>query len=337
MRDDRSSSPDEGGRSHAPFELEALCVAAAERHGAAGPVAACLARATLEAEARGRSAVGISHFFDYIDALKAGRLDGHVPATVLHQAPGALVADCHEGLAQYAFEGCQERLLTAAQTNGVASLSLRNCFTTGELGFYVRHLAGEGYIALAASNTPPLLSFGGSRGPVLGTNPLAYALPSLDGIGTVLVDQASSAAAFVTVREHAARDEPLPDQWAIDADGEVTHDAHAALTGALLPFGGYKGGNIAFLVEVLATLSGAAWSLDANSFDKGAASPGVGLFLLAISPSAFGPGYSERLRAHLERVFASAPAARRLLDREPRTHIHVPESTFDRLQELAQG
>ncbi len=73
----------------------------------------------------------------------------------------------------------------------------------------------------------------------------------------------------------------------------------AALVGALLPFGGHRGGNVALLVELLATLSGASFSLDAAPFDRGDESPRVGLFVLAVNPGLF-PGAVDRFVAHLE-------------------------------------
>ena len=106
--------------------------------------------------------------------------------------------------------------------------------------------------------------------------------------------------------------------WALGPDGEPTQDATAAVRGTLLPFGGHRGGNVALLVEVLATLSGAAFSLDAAPFDRGAESPRIGVFLLAIDPTNFA-GSTERLagqfaslhddhRVRLPAVEMTAPA-----------------------------
>src|SRR5699024_2120873 len=73
----------------------------------------------------------------------------------------------------------------------------------------------------------------------------------------------------------------------------------AALTGALLPFGGAKGANIAMMIELLAAMSGGSFSLDAAPFDTGSRSPRLGLFIAAIDPTAFDPGYEERAETHL--------------------------------------
>jgi (2R)-3-sulfolactate dehydrogenase (NADP+) len=126
-----------------------------------------------------------------------------------------------------------------------------------------------------------------------------------------VIDQASGATAYVTVRERAERGESLPPGWAIDARGEPTTDAAAALRGALLAFGGARGANIALMVEVLAAgLTGANWSLDAPGFDAGARSPGAGLFVLAIAPRLLATDFGERLEeqcARLERAGVYVP------------------------------
>jgi (2R)-3-sulfolactate dehydrogenase (NADP+) len=180
-------------------------------------------------------------------------------------------------------------------------LSMRSSYTVGELGHYVRRLADAGLMAVAGANSPALMSFAGSSGPVLGTNPLAYACPR-PGRTPIVVDQASSQTAYVNIRQAAEHDEPIPSGWAVDSTGVPTTDASAALAGALLPFGGYKGGNIALLVELLAVMSGAQWSLDAPAFDHGTASPGVGMFVIAIDPSGFAESLPERLEAHFIRL-----------------------------------
>ena len=120
--------------------------------------------------------------------------------------------------------------------------------------------------------------------------------------GTARSPRAASEAAWVSVRDAARRGDPLPPGWALGPDGEPTTDARAALDGALLPFGGVKGSNIAVMIEVLAAMSGGAFSLDADPFDAGDRSPQLGMLIVAIDPSAFAEGYEQRVETHLERL-----------------------------------
>ncbi|MFZ1680444.1 MAG: Ldh family oxidoreductase, partial [Rhizobiaceae bacterium] len=119
----------------------------------------------------------------------------------------------------------------------------------------------------------------------------------------LLIDQSSSATAFVNVRAAASAGQVLPQGWAIDRDGKPTTDPKAAMEGALLAFGGARGANVALMVEVLsAGLSGANWSLDAPSILSGDQSPGTGLFIIAIDPEALAPGFSKRLAEQIARL-----------------------------------
>lgn len=163
-------------------------------------------------------------------------------------------------------------------------------------------LAEQGLVAIAATNGPALLAGSGTTKPVFCTNPLAFAAPRA-GSPPLLIDQASSATAFVNVRTAAEKGENLPDGWALGPDGLPTTDPVAAMHGALLAFGGTKGANVALMVEVLAAgLTGANWSLDAASISAGNESPGSGLFVVALTSAVFGGGFGERLEVQLRRL-----------------------------------
>jgi (2R)-3-sulfolactate dehydrogenase (NADP+) len=105
----------------------------------------------------------------------------------------------------------------------------------------------------------------------------------------LVVDMALSQVARGKILTAAQRGEPVPADWAVDADGRPTTDAQAALKGALQPIGGPKGAALALMVEVLAVaLTGAQFGFEASSFfDAEGPAPGVGQLLLAADPDAF--------------------------------------------------
>jgi (2R)-3-sulfolactate dehydrogenase (NADP+) len=279
-------------------ELTRLSQDALTKVGAHSDDARIMAEATVEAERVGNRAVGVAHLFDYIDGYSNGRIAKHSRPVVRRAASAVIDVDAGRGLAQSAFLAAFADLQRTIGEAGVATLWIRNAFTCGELGFYVRRLAEQGFIAVAAANSPALMSLGGAPTSVLGTNPLAYGIPR-PGALPVVIDQASSSTAFVNIRRAAETGDPIPAGWALGPDGNQTQDAGAALQGTLLPFGSHRGGNIALLVEILATLSGASFSLDAAPFDRGTASPGIGVFVLGIDPGNF-DGSIDRLSRHLE-------------------------------------
>jgi (2R)-3-sulfolactate dehydrogenase (NADP+) len=318
-------------------ETRLLCERAAFRRGANAATARSLAASVVAAEAEGQTGVGLAHFIDYIDAMEAGRLRGDAEPVLSRPARAIVLSDARGGAAHTGFDAAFEDMVSAAQAYGLALFVQRNAFTCGALGYFAARLAERGLVALAATNGPALIAPQGVKKPVYCTNPLAFAAPAA-GRPVLLIDQSSSATAFVNVRAAAKAGEPIPEGWAIDADGNPTTDAARAVKGALVAFGGARGANIALMVEVLAAgLSGANWSLDAPSFTRGDESPGSGLFVLAIAASLVDPAFEERLGAQLGRLSAdygvhlpgaAKAAAAELAEREG---ILVSAAIFDRL------
>lgn len=283
-------------------ELIRLCVDALVQVGAEQTAATTLAEATVEAELLGIRAVGVAHLFDYLAGYREGRITAGARPVVRRVAPAVVEVDADRGLAQVAFAEARAELLSATTSSGIAALWIKGSFTCGELGYYPRSLARQGLLGLAVANATALMSLGGAPHSVLGTNPVAYAVPR-PGQLPLVIDQASSATAYVNIRAAAAGGRSIPPGWALGPDGRPTEDAKTALHGTLLPFGGHRGGNIALLVELLATLSGASFSLDSPPFDRGTESPAIGVFILCIDPQVFG-GSLDRITTYLDRLTA---------------------------------
>ena len=185
-------------------------------------------------------------------------------------APAAIHCDARGGIAQLGFDRAFDSLSASARGPSAIALFAQN----GQL----HHRRTRLLSAPPRGRRPRRLRRDKRAGvddrrrrktPVYCTNPIAFAAP-LDEGPPLLIDQASSATAFVQLRHYAERGETLPPGWAVDADGQPTTDPQAALRGALLAFGGARGANIALMVEVMAAgLAGANWALDAPSFTLG--------------------------------------------------------------------
>ncbi len=284
-------------------ELRDLYVSAITASGGSPALAQSLAEATVAAERRGKTQVGTAHLFDYLDGLEAGRINGQARPKVTKQLPAAHHVDADRGAAQLAFDAAFDDFASSAADLGISVLNIANAFTAGELGYYTTRLAERGLLAFAGANSPALMSLFGSPGSATGTNPFSFAVPHPDG--PRMFDQATSATAWVNVRDAAERGEAIPEGWALDPSGAATVDAEAALAGSLLPFGGVKGSNVALMIELLAIHGGGRFSVDAPAFDSGQENPGTGLFVIAIAPDAFDPDYSQRVTDHLDRLHAS--------------------------------
>ncbi|MBB4066327.1 Ldh family oxidoreductase [Gellertiella hungarica] len=282
-------------------EAEHLATQACLVCGSDGATAETLAHATLDAHRHGRHEVGLPHLLDYLHAMKAGRLNGRSNPRISHPFPAWIAADADGGIAQLPFGLALDQIAAIADSLGIAIFTQRNSFTTGELGYYARQLAYRGLACLAFTNANAMVTPQPGCAPVFSTNPLAFAFPQPRGLPPVVIDQSSSATAFVNVIAAAARGEDLPEGFAVDAEGVPTCDPRAALKGALLPFGGRKGANMALLVELMsAGISGGDWSTEAGDFRQADGLLDTGLTVIAFKPGTEPEVSLERSRTQIE-------------------------------------
>jgi (2R)-3-sulfolactate dehydrogenase (NADP+) len=324
-------------------EATALCERAAIAAGASEETAGSLARSVVAAEAEGLATVGLSHFVDYLEALQAGRIDGRAEPVITKPALALYFSDAKGGAAHTGFDRSIDDLAKTAKLFGLALFSQKNAYTCGALGYFTGRLAERGLVAIAATNGPAVLAGSGSTRPVYCTNPLSFAAPAADG-PPLVIDQSSSATAFVSIRKAAEEGRDIPTGWALDPDGRPTTDPAAAMKGALLAFGGNRGANIALMVELLAAgVTGANWSLDAPWFTAGPDSPGTGLLVLAIEPKFFDPDFENRAKAQLDRLagdYGVHIPGRARAEAAARARIHglsVPKTLVDRISAFAEG
>ncbi len=280
--------------------------------GGASPLQAdATARSIRDAEAEGIRTVGLSYLPTYCDHVACGKVDGTAVPVVSQPRPGTVVVDAGLGFCHPAFEAGEPTLVAAARANGIAVLVLTHSYSAGVLGWFVDRLAREGLVAMMFANSSALMAPHGGMRPFFGTNPIAWAAPRVDG-PPVVADLSSSAVAWVKVNAAAQAGETIPLGWALDADGNPTTDAQAALAGSMAPSGGHKGSALALLVDVMSGgVAGSNFSHEAGSFGGTAdGPPDVGQVVIAIDPTATaGPAFLERLE-HEFAALAAEPGVR---------------------------
>lgn len=249
--------------------------------------ARAVARALVAAEADGQAGHGLSRVPSYAAQARAGKIDGFATPAVTQTRAASLMVDAQHGFAYPAFDAGRSRLVELTNSAGVAVAGFSMSSHAGALGLEVEKLAESGLVTLAFANTPKAMAPAGGKRALLGTNPIAFAAPQRDA-PPLVVDLALSEVARGKIMAAAQKGVPIPESWALDADGMPTTDAKAALAGTVRPLGGAKGFALAIMVEVLAAaLVGARLSKDATSFfdDKGGP-PEVGQLIVAIDPGA---------------------------------------------------
>ena len=282
-------------------ELRALVQRALQSAGANEAMAAATARALVLAESQGIGSHGLSRVAQYATHLKNGRVDGAAVPRVARQRGGAVQVDAGCGLAFPACELAVREAIERARTHGVAFAGVMNSHHGGVIVDHLRAVAAAGMVGLGFANSPAAMPAAGGKHPIFGTNPVAAAFPRRNA-DPLLIDLSLSEVARGKVMVSAKKGEPIPTGWALDAAGNPTTDAKAALEGSMLPIGAVsspKGAMLALMVELLVTaLIGAQFGFEASSFfvDEGNR-PRIGQAFVVVDPGALAGG-----DAYLDRV-----------------------------------
>ena len=305
-----------------------------------------VSRALTQAEIDGQKGHGLSRVPSYGAQARSGKVDGHAVPDVRRTRPGSLMIDAKGGFAFPAFDLALMQLPQMVGANGIAAAGFTRSHHFGVAGRHVERLAEAGLVALAFGNTPKAMAAWGGTQALYGTNPIAFAVPHR-GRPPVVVDMALSRVARGRILTAAQKGEPIPEDWAVDARGQPTTDAAAALRGALQPVGGAKGAALALMVEVMAVaLTGARFGFEASSFfDADGPPPGVGQFLIAIDPSGFAGTevFGDRIADLAAMVegdgAARLPGSRRIMAREKaqREGVNVDSALLAEVRALAGG
>ena len=253
-------------------------------------------------------------------------------------------ADC--GFAHPAIDIGFDELRPLAKALGCAALTVRNSYNCGVLGYHVERLSEDGLVAIGFTNAPASIAPAGGQKPVVGTNPVALAVPGVSGQAAFVLDQSASVVAKSEIMTRAREGRSIPEGWALDAEGQATTDPEQALKGSMTPSGGYKGFGIGLLVEVMAAaLSGATLGIHASPFSgTQGGPPRTGQCFLALSPDAFSSGtFDDRIQAITQAIAtqgeARLPGSRRLAHRQRSESdgVSVDQSLVDKIQSITVG
>jgi LDH2 family malate/lactate/ureidoglycolate dehydrogenase len=203
--------------------------------------------------------------------------------------------------------------IARARAVGIAYVGLRNTGHIGAAGTYATLAAREGLIGWSSATTRRAWPRPGRAGAVLGSNPLAYAVPVL-GRDPILLDIATAAVAGGKVYAAHQRGEPIPDTWLIGADGLPTNQGglypHAA---SLAPMAGHKGYGLGLWAEVLAgVLPGGAitWQVGSWIFDAPGKASRHNAAFLAIDVATIAPAaeFAARMEGLIAEIHSAATA-----------------------------
>jgi L-2-hydroxycarboxylate dehydrogenase (NAD+) len=252
------------------------------------------AKILLAADLRGISSHGIIrlHTF-YGSRIQKGLIDPLTPIIPVYETAATATLDAGNGLGMVAASRAMKRCIQMVRQANVAVVSVRNSNHFGIAGYYAMMALKENLIGISLTNAKPLVAPTYGRTAMIGTNPIAVAVPSAGKLPFVL-DMATSIVPMGKITVHEKTGEPVPLGWGMDASGRLTiNPADIIQGGALLPLGGsdilrgYKGYDLAVVVDILSgILSGSGFGVSAGSDDQQAR---IGHFFMTINIGAFRP------------------------------------------------
>ena len=299
------------GRRLPPSVLHRWASEVLRSAGAAVPAAEATATALIDANLRGLDTHGLVLLRLYLPRLRSGAIDGQAKPEIIENLPGALVVDARNALGPYAATIATDLCCEKAESSGAAVVLVRRSNHFGAASVYSEQAVRRGCVAMVFSNSDPGLAPRGALGPILGTNPLAIAVPAGPEDVAPSLDIATSVVALGRVRAAGRAGNRLPLGWAIGPDGEPTDDPERALAGSLLPFAEHKGFGLAFMIDTLAgCLAGARTSPSISADPSGREPQHLGQFILAISVGAVAStaGFVSRVEELTDTVHTAARA-----------------------------
>ena len=328
--------------------VHALALQVLRTQGVSEAHALAIADTITAAERDDCKAHGLFRLPGYVRSVRSGKVTPDSVPEVHELAPAIVHVDGKNGFAPLALQIGSAPLAEKARQYGIAALAVTRIYHFAALWPEVEALAGEGLVAFAFTAARSYVAPAGGNKPLYGTNPMAFAWPRA-GHPPLVFDQASSAGARGEIQLHLRDGKPIPAGWALDAAGHPTTDPAAALAGAQLPFGGYKGAAIALMIELLAgALIGEVFSFEASMRDNhDGGPPGGGEFMIAIDPvRCVGHGNRQQQLAHAEQLFANilaqegtrSPSDRRYAARQrtSREGITIPRALYEALQHAGE-
>jgi LDH2 family malate/lactate/ureidoglycolate dehydrogenase len=181
------------------------------------------------------------------------------PMRILHETPVSALYDGGNNVGMVAMYHAAKAAIAKAAAHGISVIGVTDSWMSGRSAYFVEMIAKADLVAIhTASSGGAVAPYGGIR-PVLGTNPIAFAIPAgADADGPLVLDMGTSAFMATELQLRARLGQELPEGVAIDRDGRPTRDANEAREGALLPFGGHKGFGLGLVVQAFGLIGGAA-------------------------------------------------------------------------------
>jgi len=292
-----------------PSELEEFCVEAAFLTGLRERDSRLTAKVLVTTDTWGVHTHGVKQLRMLLKNFRDKRLDVDAKPELVRESLSVGLIDGHNAMPIVSSHMAMELAIEKASHSGIAFVGVTQSGHFGAAGYYANMAAEQEMIGLSMCNVEPFMTIPGARGKVIGTNPLAYAIPA-GKEPTIMLDIATSAVAVSKIFAARSLGQEIPNTWLVDAEGRPTIDPAEVDNGALLPMAGHKGYGLAVLFETLsAVLTGAAMLSAVQSWVLDVPDPSnQGHAFIAINPNTIQPiqQFKERVDTMIREIKSSS-------------------------------
>jgi LDH2 family malate/lactate/ureidoglycolate dehydrogenase len=273
------------------------------------PKASLMAEAVVAANLRGVDSHGVLLLPYYVAQVRSGNVDTEAEGWIVSESGGCMMYEGQHGIGHHISNICCGHVVRLAQEHGLGMAVSRNSSHFGAAAFWAQRISDAGMMAIVMTNASPSVAPWQGRDGRIGTNPICMSLPA-SGKGVWLLDMATTTVAKNRIVKAAYSRQPtLPAGWAMDAEGVPTQDTQKALSGLLMPLGGYKGSGLGVMVEILCgVMSGGAMSAAVGGLHSTDRRVSSSHCFLAIDVSRFMP--RETFQSRMEHLISTIKSSR---------------------------
>ena len=301
------------------MELRALCMRLMMAEGMSEEDALICADNLVDADLAGVESHGVSRMTNYMKRLRTGVVNSRGVCFAEQEYAGSLAINGDNAMGMVAGTYAMKRCIEKARENGACFATVNHSNHYGMAAYYANMAAAAGMLGITATNAPPNLAPWGSSQKYMGTNPIAFGVPTSGE--PVVLDMAPSIVAMGKIILAAKLGKTIPEGWVLDPEGNPTTDPQVGQYGTLLPIGGAKGSGLAIFMEIICgVLAGAAVGPHINHFWNDFENPqNVGHMFLAVDIDKFAG--LEQFKASVDQVISEMKA----LPKNPGvTEIYMP-------------
>ena len=200
---------------------------------------------------RGTDSHGINLLPHYINAIRSGRVSKKPVINFINKSETTAILDANHAIGHHSGYVAMKHAVGLAKEFGMGAVAIKNSTHCGALAYFGLVAAQKDCIGFAFTNADNLVKAANGKDSFFGTNPICFTAPLLDE-APLCHDMATSLVSWNKIKNYCTADQPIPDHWAFDDNGEIVTDPNKARS--LAPIGYYKGFGLGLMVDVLTSL-----------------------------------------------------------------------------------